>query len=115
VGTPSCSNQFVKFDLNSFCVTILGVLNQKNHQEGDDGRSGIDNKLPGIAEVKDWSGYDPNDDDGNCHCEHPWAATEMSDGFGEARVPSAVVHAASLVSWFNVLLEGEGSWIQICC
>jgi len=47
-----CSNQFVQFQVNCFGVTILGVLNQKYHQECDNGGSCVDDQLPGIGEMK---------------------------------------------------------------
>src|SRR5690348_5720920 len=47
------ADQLVKLDLYRGPVPVLGVLNEKNHQEGNNGRAGIDDELPsvGVAEV----------------------------------------------------------------
>ena len=45
-----CSDQLVKFQLHRGTVPILSVLDQEYHEERDDGRAGIYNQLPGIAE-----------------------------------------------------------------
>jgi hypothetical protein len=45
-------------------VAILRVLNQKHHQEGDDGRAGVDDKLPRIRKLKERAGDGPHEDGG---------------------------------------------------
>jgi len=42
------ANQFVKLGVKRRGVPVLGVLNQEDHEECDDGRAGIDDQLPGI-------------------------------------------------------------------
>ena len=49
--------------MDRFGVPVLHVLNQKNHQKGDDRRAGVDDQLPGIAEVEYRAGDAPDDDD----------------------------------------------------
>ena len=34
-------------------VAVLALLDQEHHQEGDDGGTGVDDELPGVAEVED--------------------------------------------------------------
>src|SRR4051812_18435913 len=46
------ANEFVQFDLNGRAIAILRILNQKHHQEGDDGGPGVDDKLPCIRIMK---------------------------------------------------------------
>lgn len=46
------ADQFVKLDVDDVVVPVLGVLNQENHQEGNDGRRRVDDELPGIVVVK---------------------------------------------------------------
>ena len=44
-GVPSAggaADEFVEFEVDGFGVPVLGVLNQKDHQEGNDGGGGID-------------------------------------------------------------------------
>jgi hypothetical protein len=58
-----CSDQLVKFQLHRGTVPILSVLDQEHHEERDDGRAGIYNQLPGIAEGEYRAGGSPNQDD----------------------------------------------------
>src|SRR5918994_2928823 len=58
-----CSDQLVKFQLHRHTVPILSVLDQEHHEERDDGRAGIYNQLPGIAEGEYRAGSSPNQDD----------------------------------------------------
>ena len=48
------ANEFVELDMHRLSVAILRVLNEENHQEGDDGRACIYDELPGIAEAEQW-------------------------------------------------------------
>ena len=50
----------VEFQINGFRVTVLRVLDEEYHEEGDDGRASIDNELPGVREVKCRAGHSPN-------------------------------------------------------
>jgi len=70
VRTAHGANQFVEFELDGVAIPILGILNQKYHQECDDRRAGIYDQLPGIAELEyrpcDAPDYD--DRSGNDEC-----------------------------------------------
>src|SRR6185437_1012977 len=57
------TNEFIKLDLNSGAISILGILNQEHHQKGYDGGAGIDHQLPCIGEPEQWPAYSPNHDD----------------------------------------------------
>ena len=57
-----CADQLVEFELDRMAITILGVLNQKYHQKCDDRRAGVDDQLPGVAELE-YRACDPPDDD----------------------------------------------------
>lgn len=46
------ANEFVELNVDDVVIPVLGVLNQKNHQECDDGGRGVHDKLPGIVVVK---------------------------------------------------------------
>lgn len=46
------TQQFVELELDGFAIAVLGVLNEKYHQEGDDSRPGVDDKLPGVTKLK---------------------------------------------------------------
>jgi hypothetical protein len=45
-------NYFVEFQMNRFGVAVLRILNEKDHQESNNCRSGINNELPGIRIMK---------------------------------------------------------------
>ena len=64
-------DQFVEFQLNGFPVAVLGVLNQEHHQEGYDGCTRVNDKLPRIGKMKHRPGRGPDDDDGDCDNERP--------------------------------------------
>src|SRR6266852_8638223 len=53
------ANQFVQFQVQRFSVAILGVLDEKNHQESDDRGPGIDDELPCIREMEVRSAKSP--------------------------------------------------------
>ena len=46
-------HQFRQFELDRQRVAVLGVLDQENHQERDDGGAGVDDQLPGVAVIED--------------------------------------------------------------
>ena len=57
-------HDLVELELNRQCVpTVLGVLNEEDHQKRDDRGAGIDDELPRVGVVKDRSGGGPQDDD----------------------------------------------------
>jgi hypothetical protein len=56
------ANQFVEFELDGVAIAILGILNQKYHQECDDRRTCVDGQLPRIAELE-YRACDPPDHD----------------------------------------------------
>lgn len=58
-----CSaKEFIEFDLDGFTVAILGVLDEEDHQKGDDSGACIDDKLPSIRIVEEWSSCRPDND-----------------------------------------------------
>ena len=58
------ADQLVELDLQRVGVAVLGVLDQEHHQEGDDGRAGVDDELPGVAEAEDRPADRPQHDEG---------------------------------------------------
>ena len=49
-------NYFVEFQMSCFGIAILRILNEKDHEESDNRRPGIDNELPGIRVMKHGAG-----------------------------------------------------------
>jgi hypothetical protein len=73
--------------VNGERVLVLGTLNQKHHQEGDDGRSSVDDELPRVGEAKDRPQNSPPDDDGQRAGERGRAAGPARDGCGQILEP----------------------------
>jgi hypothetical protein len=55
-------NQFIELEMERLRLAILRVLDQENHQEGDDRRTSVDDKLPGFGVLKIGSSRGPGDD-----------------------------------------------------
>ena len=51
-GTLGRTQEFVELELDCLAIAVLGVLDEKYHQEGDDSRPGVDDKLPGVAKLE---------------------------------------------------------------
>ena len=49
--TRDAADELVQLQLDRFGVPILRVLNDEDHQEGHEGRRGIDDELPGVGEM----------------------------------------------------------------
>ena len=68
------ANEFVQFQMNCLSISILGVLNQKYHQESDNGRSGVYDQLPRVGKVKNGATNEPDDNDQQSCSKCPGAA-----------------------------------------
>jgi hypothetical protein len=88
-----------------FGVTILRILNQENDQEGDDGGSCINDKLPSVGKVEEWPA------DGPCHQhhygeqEHVRMSDKLSSPASHAAEPE--VRAVGLDDLLPGLVEGR--------
>ena len=88
------ANDFVELQMHRFGVAVLGVLNQKHHQEGNDGSSSVDDQLPGIGKMKCWTGEKPDQDHEHGSGKRPRASEHDAKG---------VAHHAEEVSFLFVL------------
>src|SRR6266702_3607904 len=70
------ADDLVQLQLKCFSIAVLCVLNEKYHQEGDDGRAGINDKLPCVRKMKRRPGRAPDHDDQNRNGESPCAAQD---------------------------------------
>src|SRR5213082_757383 len=52
---PYGPDHLIQFQMDGTGIPILRILDQKDHEEGDDCRSSIDNKLPSIRIVVSWT------------------------------------------------------------
>jgi hypothetical protein len=65
IPIKSCRDEVARMSSSIFtcgAVPVLGILNQKNHQERDDAADGIHDKLPCIGKAEQWPTYQPDDD-----------------------------------------------------
>lgn len=79
----ACPDEFVELCLDCRAVSVLGALNQEDHQECDDGRPGVDDELPCFGEAEDRSADGPS-----CYCQDAkrkgsWATRPTRNGVGE--------------------------------
>ncbi|MNF10238.1 hypothetical protein D3C80_2111180 [compost metagenome] len=54
--------QLVDFQMQNIVVTVLSILNQKHHQERNDGCRRVDDELPGVVVIEIWPRQPPHDD-----------------------------------------------------
>jgi hypothetical protein len=86
-------DEFVELRLQGEVVAVLGVLDEEDHQEGDDGRAGIDDQLPGLGEVKGRTGRGPDRDDQHAKREG-WGASGNAGGAARQSGERAIeIHA----------------------
>src|SRR5262245_2709072 len=99
------TNELVELQLDGLGVAVLGVLDQKDHQERDDGRACVDDELPRVAEMKHRPRDHPRDDDKHREYEHSRLAAKVGCSLGELGVPGGGAHATVLL-WPLTPLSG---------
>jgi hypothetical protein len=67
----TAANQLVELDLYRQRVLVLRALDQEHHEKRDDRRSGVDDELPGVGEMKERAAYEPHTDDEEREAEGP--------------------------------------------
>jgi hypothetical protein len=70
-GAFNAAQEFVELQVEQFGTTILCVLNQKNHQKGDNRGPRVDHELPRVGKAKDRAGDYPHEDDARRHNKSP--------------------------------------------
>ncbi len=66
--------QFVQLEVDGASIPVLCVLNEENHEEGDDHCTCIDDQLPRIGIAKDRTGRRSHQDDGHCTEKCPFGS-----------------------------------------
>src|SRR5947207_7192132 len=84
-------------------VAVLRVLDEENHQESDDRRSGINDELPGIRIMKGWAGNPPDNYDEQRKDEGPGAAQHVRSSPGEDA--KGIAHDAKEIALRFLFLE----------
>ena len=83
VGEFGDADEFVELDLQRVGVAVLRVLDQEHHEEGDDRGAGVDDQLPGVAEVENRAADDPGPDNAGGEAETQRLAGEAGGTLGE--------------------------------
>jgi len=96
-----CANEFVQFQMNCFRITVLRVLNQKDHQKRNDGRSRVNDELPSVGKMKSRSGNEPDADYKNGPGKGPCTAQQNRRPAGEDT--ERVANDAKEIVFFLVL------------
>src|SRR5262245_5232016 len=78
-GAGNSAEKFVEFQVKRFGIAVLSVLNDENHQKGDDRRARVDDELPGVREVENRAEYCPDNDAGQGEQE----GARCADGEGK--------------------------------
>jgi hypothetical protein len=97
-GSFDGADEFVEFEMDRFGIAILHVLDEENHQEGDNRGAGIDDELPGVGEVKKRAGDGPKCDDEKGDGEGDRGAGEFGDADG--KLPKFFVEGFGLRTFF---------------
>jgi hypothetical protein len=113
-----CPNELINLHLQRGAVPVLGILNQKNHQERDDAADGIHDKLPCIGKAEQWPISQPDDDEAACHPERPRSAGSARGLRGKSGEPVFVGASCQIAGpiaaqpWRSTLVQpGVASFI----
>ena len=79
------ADQLVQLEMKSLRIPVLSVLDQKNDQKCHDGRSGIDDELPGVRKMKERTARRPADQGRHGQQEHKRMPDDLR---GPAREPA---------------------------
>src|SRR2546430_883885 len=68
--------------MNSFGISVLSVLNQEYHEEGDDGCGSVDDQLPSVGKMKSGASDEPDGNHKHSSSKRPGAAEDEPVDFG---------------------------------
>src|ERR1700754_369249 len=88
------ANELVALHLYCRAVAVLGILNQKYHQERNDGGAGVDHQLPGVRIAEQRACNRPDNDDSGRDHEGRCLAGRMGRLVGY--IPEQLAEAAAL-------------------
>lgn len=95
-------NQFIELQIDGVRVAILGVLNDKDHQERNDRGSGVDHQLPRVGVVKHGTSCCPDNDNDYRPDESPFGAEparrarrKLTEGVALGLLAAAIGHYLS--------------------
>lgn len=59
-SAPNGTDHFIKLKVHRLGITVLGALNEEDHDKGYDGRARVDYQLPRIRKMKEGPGRRPD-------------------------------------------------------
>ncbi len=66
LSTQIGTDEFVDLDLQRLGIAVLRILDDEDHQKGDDRRRRVDGKLPHVRKTEEWPAQRPGDDKQEC-------------------------------------------------
>jgi nitrogen fixation protein FixH len=90
------ADDLVELELQGLVVAVLRVLDQEDHQKGDDGRRRVDHQLPGVAIVENGSREYPRRDDEEGQQERNRMTHLFGNPLGEAGKKILGIHHEDL-------------------
>ena len=78
--------------MSRFGIAVLRILNEKDHQESNNCRYGINHEQPGIRILEGGAGYCPNDDDKHRSGKRPGATEHPRRAL--CKNPKSIAHDA---------------------
>src|SRR3546814_9667411 len=87
---PDRPQQFVELGLHRRAVTILRILDQKDHEKGDDRGGRIDDQLPRIRIAENRAAKSPSDNQEHRHDEGQRSEEHTSEPQSLMRISYAV-------------------------
>ena len=79
------AQQLIELQIDGFAIAVLGVLDDEDHEERDDRRSGVDDELPRVGVAVAGPERRPRDDDQDRGQERPGRSKGVPRSFGEPR------------------------------
>ena len=84
VSLAGGTDQLVEFHLKGGAFAVLGVLDEKHHQEGHNGGARVYDQLPCVRVLKEWAGNRPRRDHKAAESESERAASEPGHRVGNS-------------------------------
>ena len=82
------ADKLVQLCLQRGTVSVLGILDKKDHQECDDGGPCVDDELPGVGIVENWTHDRPDENGEATKGESGRPSGRMSGRAGQPSEPS---------------------------
>src|SRR5262245_15080120 len=91
-------DQLVELEVHRLAVPVLRVLDEEDHEKGDDRRPRVDGQLPAIAEVEERPRHSPDGDQNKGEPESGRMPGRPRDPPREGRERTLLFHECTLLS-----------------